>query len=296
MSEPELYGDPGVPTARRLTGKVAIVTGAAGGIGAVTAESLAREGARVVVSDIDPAGAERQAAHIRALGAEALGCAADIADEAAVQRLVESTVDRFGRLDVLHNNAAATHLGGTVDVAVADADLAVWMQTLQVNVCGAMLVTKHALPHMIAQGAGSIINTSSAAALGGDLGHPAYSASKAAIISLTQSVATQYGKSGVRCNAVLPGLILTPAAEAAFAGARGDMMLRHHLTPRLGRPQDIADAVIYLASDESSFVTGHVLRVDGGSSAHLPYVADLRDSGQHQLSSHAGGPIEGRAQ
>jgi NAD(P)-dependent dehydrogenase (short-subunit alcohol dehydrogenase family) len=270
----------------RLKGKVAIITGAAAGIGAVTADSLAREGARVVVADINGDGAELQAARIRERGGEADGFAVDIADEAAVRLLVERTVDRFGRLDVVHNNAAATQLGGTVDVAVAAADLAVWMQTFHINVCGTMLMIKHSLPHMISQRGGSIINTSSGAALGGDLGHPAYSASKAAIISLTQSVATQYGKSGVRCNAVLPGLILTPAGEAAFAGPRGEMMLRHHLTPRLGRPEDIAAAVIYLASDEAAFVTGHVLRVDGGSSAHLPYVADLRASGEQQISTH----------
>lgn len=118
----------------RLKGKVAIITGAAAGIGAVTADSLAREGARVVVADINGDGAELQAARIRESGGEADGFAVDIADEAAVRLLVERTVDRFGRLDVVHNNAAATHLGGTVDVAVAEADLAVWMQTFHINV------------------------------------------------------------------------------------------------------------------------------------------------------------------
>jgi NAD(P)-dependent dehydrogenase (short-subunit alcohol dehydrogenase family) len=274
----------------RVKGKVAIVTGAASGIGAATVAALAREGAQVVVADIDADGAERQAQRIREDGAEAIGIAVDIGDEAAVRLVIERTVGEFGRLDVLHNNAAATRLGGTVDVAVQEADLAVWMQTMLVNVCGTMLMIKHALPQMISQGTGSIINTSSAAALAGDLGHPAYSASKAAIISLTQSVATQYGKSGIRCNAVLPGLILTAAGESAFAGPRGEMMLRHHLTPRLGRPGDIAAAVIYLASDESAFVTGHVLHVDGGSSAHLPYVADLRAIGEQQMSTHGDAP------
>jgi NAD(P)-dependent dehydrogenase (short-subunit alcohol dehydrogenase family) len=271
----------------RVQGKVAIVTGAASGIGAATAEALAREGARVVVADIDADGANRQSGRIREAGGEAIGVAVDIASESGVRELIRQTLTAFGRLDILHNNAAATRLGGTMDAPVHEADLGVWAETMRVNVCGTMLVTKHALDPMLSQGSGSIVNTSSAAALAGDLSHPAYSASKAAIISLTQSVATMYGKSGIRCNAVLPGLILTDAAKVAFAGPRGQMMLRHHLTPRLGCPEDVAAAVVYLASDEAAFVTGHVLNVDGGSSAHLPYVADLRENGQTQVSTHA---------
>ena len=270
----------------RLNGKVAIVTGAASGIGAATVETLAREGARVVVADIDGDGANRQAGRIRDTGGDAIGVAVDIGDESSVRELINATLAAFGRLDIVHNNAAATRLGGVLDAGVHEADLEVWLETMRVNVCGTMLVTKHALVPMLDQRAGSVINTSSAAALAGDLGHPAYSASKAAIISLTQSVATRYGKAGVRCNAVLPGLILTEAAKAAFAGPRGEMMLRHHLTPRLGLPEDVAAAVVYLASDEAAFVTGHVLNVDGGSLAHLPYVADLRDSGNEQVSTH----------
>jgi len=270
----------------RLKDKVAIVTGAASGIGAATAEALARAGAWVVVADIDADGADREATQIRDTGGTAIGIALDIANESDVRRAIDMVRTKYGRLDIVHNNAAATRLGGTLDAAVGEADLAVWMETMRVNVCGTMLVTKHALVPMLEQRSGSIINTSSAAALAGDLGHPAYSASKAAIISLTQSVATRYGKEGIRCNAVLPGLILTDAAKVAFAGERGEMMLRHHLTPRLGRPEDVAAAVVYLASDEAEFVTGHVLNVDGGSLAHLPYVADLRESSSEQISTH----------
>jgi NAD(P)-dependent dehydrogenase (short-subunit alcohol dehydrogenase family) len=270
----------------RLDGKVAIVTGAASGIGAATAAALAVEGARVVVADLDEDGAIERAAFIRAAGADAIAVAADISNETAVESLVEQTLTAYGRIDVLHNNAAATRLGGTVDGPVREAELAVWTKTLIVNLCGTMLVTKHVLGPMLDQGSGSIVNTSSGAALGGDLGHPAYSASKAGVISLTQSVATMYGKAGIRCNAVLPGLIITEGARAAFAGPRGEMFLRHHLTPRLGIPEDVAAAVVYLASDDAAFVTGHVLHVDGGQSAHLPYVADLRDAGTSQVSTH----------
>jgi NAD(P)-dependent dehydrogenase (short-subunit alcohol dehydrogenase family) len=270
----------------RLDGKVAIVTGAASGIGAATAAALAVEGARVVVADLDEDGAIERAAFIRAAGADAIAVAADISNETAVESLVEQTLTAYGRIDVLHNNAAATRLGGTVDGPVREAELAVWTKTLIVNLCGTMLVTKHVLGPMLDQGSGSIVNTSSGAALGGDLGHPAYSASKAGVISLTQSVATMYGKAGIRCNAVLPGLIITEGARAAFAGPRGEMFLRHHLTPRLGIPEHVAAAVVYLASDDAAFVTGHVLHVDGGQSAHLPYVADLRDAGTSQVSTH----------
>jgi NAD(P)-dependent dehydrogenase (short-subunit alcohol dehydrogenase family) len=270
----------------RLQGKVAVVTGAASGIGAATATALAAEGARVVVADLDADGGTERAALIRAAGGDALAVTVDISDEAAVESLVEQTLKAYGRVDVLHNNAAATRLGGTVDGPVREAELSVWNETLLVNLCGTMLVTKHALGPMLDQGSGSIVNTSSGAALGGDLGHPAYSASKAGVISLTQSVATMYGKAGIRCNAVLPGLIITEAARPAFAGARGEMFLRHHLTPRLGVPEDVAAAVVYLASDDAAFVTGHVLHVDGGQSAHLPYVADLRDTGTSRVSTH----------
>jgi NAD(P)-dependent dehydrogenase (short-subunit alcohol dehydrogenase family) len=248
--------------------------------------ALAAEGARVVVADLNGDGAAEQAARVRSGGADAISVAVDISDEAAVESLVEQTLKAFDRIDVLHNNAAATQLGGTVDGPVREAELDVWTTSLLVNLCGTMLVTKHALGPMLDQGSGSIVNTTSGAALGGDLGHPAYSASKAGVISLTQSVATMYGKAGIRCNAVLPGLIVTERAREAFNGPRGEMFLRHHLTPRLGTSEDVAAAVVYLASDESAFVTGHVLSVDGGLSAHQPYVADLRDSGRTQVSTH----------
>jgi NAD(P)-dependent dehydrogenase (short-subunit alcohol dehydrogenase family) len=145
----------------RLDGKIAIVTGAASGIGAATAAALAVEGARVVVADLDEDGAIEQAAGIRAAGADAIAVAADISNETAVERLVEQTLTAYGRIDVLHNNAAATRLGGTVDGPVREADLAVWTKTLLVSLCGTMLVTKHVLGPMLDQGSGSIVNTSS---------------------------------------------------------------------------------------------------------------------------------------
>src|SRR4051794_12872382 len=153
----------------RVSGKVAIVTGAASGIGAATAELLASEGARVVVADLDGEGAERQALHIRELGHDAISIAFDLGNEASIAALIDGTVEHFGGLDVLHNNAAATRLAATEDSLIADARGAVWDETMRINVRGTLLATKLAVPHMLARGGGSIINTSSGAAELGDL-------------------------------------------------------------------------------------------------------------------------------
>jgi NAD(P)-dependent dehydrogenase (short-subunit alcohol dehydrogenase family) len=139
-----------------------------------------------------------------------------------------------------------------------------------------MLACKYAIPRMRARGGGSIINMSSGSGLTGALSPTAYGVSKAGIITLTEYVATQHGKEGIRCNAIAPGLIVTPATASSYAsGPFGEMMLRHHLTPRLGTAADIASCVVFLASDEAAFITGQVIRVDGGMHSHAPYYADL---------------------
>lgn len=258
----------------RVAGKVAIVTGAASGIGAACAAMLARDGAKVVVADINGDGAEMQAEAIRRAGFEAVGIAADIGDEASIRSMIDFAAHTYGGLDVLHNNAAATRLAGTQDAVVEQVDVAVWDDTMRINLRGTMLASKFAIPLMRARGGGSIINTSSGSAQSGALGYTAYAVSKAAIEALTRYIATQHGKERIRCNAISPGLIVTPATADRYAGPAGEMMLSHHLTPRLGTPDDIANAVVFLASDESTFVTGQVLNVDGGLLAHQPYFAD----------------------
>jgi NAD(P)-dependent dehydrogenase (short-subunit alcohol dehydrogenase family) len=270
----------------RLEGKVCIVTGSATGIGAETARVLATEGANVVVADLDLAGAEKIAGQIAETGGQALAAAFDLGDEESIGGLIDVTVGAFGGVDVLFNNAAPTHLAGVRDLPIARADTEVWDESLRINVRGTMLVTKYAAPHMIARGGGSIINASSGAGLSGDIGHPAYGAAKSAIARLTTYTATEFGKQGIRCNAIAPGLIVTERMGTTFdTGPMRDMMLRHHLTPRLGRPRDVANTVLFLASDESAFITGQIISVDGGLLAHMPYWADTVDL----MAAQAGG-------
>ncbi len=261
----------------RLAGRVAIVTGAASGIGRATALALAREGAAVVVADLNAAGAKQVAAEIETAGGRALGQATDVASEASVVAMVAAAVDTFGGLDVLHNNAAASDpavMGG--DGEVTALSLETWERTLAVNLRGPMLGCKHAIPRMLERGGGVIVNTSSASGLTGDLVRTAYGVSKAGLDGLTRYVATQYGKRGIRCNAIAPGVIATPALAANVPPELIAVYERSHLTPRLGTPEDIAVMVVFLASDEAAFVTGQVLSVDGGLLAHHPAVAEMR--------------------
>jgi NAD(P)-dependent dehydrogenase (short-subunit alcohol dehydrogenase family) len=255
----------------RLAGKVAIVTGAASGIGRATALLMAREGAAVVVADVNGAGAAAVAKEIEAAGGAALGQPADVAEEASVVAMVDAAVKRFGGLDVLHNNAAAVDPAlMSRDGDVVDLDVGVLDRTLAVNLRGPMLGCKHAIPRMLARGGGAIVNTSSASGLVGDPVRTAYGVSKAGLDSLTRYVATQYGKRGIRCNSIAPGVVATPALAANVPPEMIAIYERSHLTPRLGRPEDIAAAVAFLASDDAAFITGQTISVDGGLLAHHP--------------------------
>jgi NAD(P)-dependent dehydrogenase (short-subunit alcohol dehydrogenase family) len=265
------------PHPNRLHGRSAIVTGAASGIGRASALRLAAEGARVAIADIDEAGAKTVAGEIEAAGGRAIAIRTDVCDETAIAKLISQTLAAFGKLDILHNNAAA--LGNAsvgADFAIEDLEVEVWDRTMAVNVRSVMLGCKHAIPHMVEAGGGSIINTSSGAALAGSLTGAAYASSKAAVNTFTLCVAAQYGKRGVRCNAILPGLIMTPAVDLGMGPAEVSMLLDHHLTPQAGQPEDIAGMVAYLASDEARYVTAQLIRVDGGITSHVPSYADSR--------------------
>ncbi len=266
--------------AGRVAGKVAIVTGGASGIGRKTAETLAGEGARVVIADIDGTGGQAVADSIKGLGGEAIAVRVDVGEEREVISMVAATMDAFGALHVLHNNAAITSPDHQRrDGSLLDLDVAVWDETMRIDLRGPMLGCKHAIPSMIESGGGSIINTTSNAALAGDLTLTAYAAAKGGLNTLTLSVATAFGRQGIRCNAVSPANIESPSMATVVPAEVVEMLRTQCLTPRMGRPQDVANLVLYLASDESSFVTGQILRVDGGALSHLAHVAQLRDSG-----------------
>ncbi|MFT4197871.1 MAG: SDR family oxidoreductase [Pseudoxanthomonas sp.] len=261
-----------------LAGRVAIVTGAGGGIGGATARLLAAQGAAVLLADIDLAAAERVAAAIAGQGGRAQAAHLDLAEEDSIRAMVEAALAIDGRLDILHNNAAALSADlARRDLDVAGMDLDVWDFTFRVNVRGTMLCCKHALPHMLAQGRGSIINTASNLALQGQVIQAAYSASKAAVLQLTRSIAAAYGRQGIRCNAVSPGMVLTPAARENLPAELRAAVEGETLTPFLGEPEHIAHAVAYLASDQAAYTTGHNLVVDGGTASHVPGFARFRE-------------------
>lgn len=255
----------------RFRDRVAVVTGAGGGVGAATARRLAQEGAAVVVADLRGDAAVAVADDIVAAGGTASAVTADVSVEDDVAAMVAAAVERYGRLDVLHNNAAA--LGADVhlrDGDLVDLDVGVWDQTLAVNARGVMLGCKHAVPPMRASGGGAIVSTSSVSALVGDDVRAAYGASKAAVIALTRYVASMYGRHGIRCNAVAPGLVMSDTARGALSPELLAELTAERLLAWVADPADIAGTVAWLASDEARCITGQTLVVDSGTTAHRP--------------------------
>jgi NAD(P)-dependent dehydrogenase (short-subunit alcohol dehydrogenase family) len=253
-----------------VDGKVAVVTGAGSGIGAATARLLAQEGAKVVVADIDGDSAKRTVQAIQDEGGMALPSVTDVSDASQVQHMIETATAEWGRLDILHNNAAATSSRVmSADTTVVDIDVAIWDEVLAVDLRGYFLGCKYGIPVMIEGGGGSIINTSSRAAVRGDLLRPAYGAAKAGVNALTWYVATQYGRQNIRCNAITPGLAMTPAALNNLT----DDVRRLHASniplPRWGELEDRARMVVFLASDYASYISGQIIGIDGGAGCHM---------------------------
>ncbi|MFQ3567265.1 MAG: SDR family NAD(P)-dependent oxidoreductase [Aggregatilineales bacterium] len=251
--------------AGRVDGKVAVVTGGAQGIGRATVQALAREGARVVIGDIDDAAGDAAQRVVVAAGGTALYQRADVGSTGDMARLIETAVSTFGRLDVLVNNAAVALPGSVTEI-----DEETWQRVLNINLTGVWRGMKFAIPHMIEAGGGSIINVSSVQSLLGFAGWSAYAAAKGGINALTQQAAIDYAPHNIRVNAIAPGTIMTPMNERIFRESDDPDALIHswnelHALGRFGQPHEVSALIVFLASDESSFMTGDVIRVDGGA-------------------------------
>jgi NAD(P)-dependent dehydrogenase (short-subunit alcohol dehydrogenase family) len=259
-----------------LDGRVAIVTGSGGlgGIGETTARALAEAGARVMLADVATSELEEVWSGLAGEGLDVARRPVDISDEADVRALVGFTVETFGRLDVLDNNAASNHLV-PLDIAL-DLDVELWDTMFAVITRGTMLMCKHAVKEMAKQGKGSIINISSGKSLSGDIDQAAYSAAKNGVNALTCSVATMFGKQGIRCNTVSPGVIQTALMKAVVPEHMADLYRENNALDYLGEPRDIAELVVFLASDRSKYITGQLISVDGGYHSHAPIVAQIR--------------------
>lgn len=258
----------------RMEGKVVLVTGGASGIGLSSAVLMAHEGAKVVISDFNEEGAKAEARKITESGGAAKGIFLDAGDEASIREAVEFTVKEFGKLDVLFNNVGVTNLQKDLDVVNMDLDE--WDRLMDVNLKSVLLGTRFAIPHMVKAGGGSIINTASMAAFAGDATRSAYGASKAGVVSLTRYIAAQYGKDKIRCNAVAPGLILTPAAQNNMPQQVLDIFGKFNALPYHGEADDIGYTVLFLASEESKFITGQTIQVEGGHYMANPSIADFQ--------------------
>lgn len=245
-----------------MDGKVALVTGAAGGIGRAAALAFARSGAAVLVSDVNAVGGEETVALIEKCGGAASFATCDVSDSEAVKAMVAAAADRFGRLDYAFNNAGINNLGAN------EYDEATWARSIAINLTGVMLCMREEVEVMLRTGGGAIVNTSSINGLVGNPGQPAYTASKHGVIGLTRHAALRWAQAGIRVNAVCPGVIETPMTAPLVADPEMRKLI-DSMTPmgRMGQADEIAEAVVWLCSDAASFVTGHPLVVDGGATA-----------------------------
>jgi len=251
----------------KLSGKIALITGAAAGIGRASAILFAQQGASIVLLDADESANHAAATELSASGASALAITADVSSPRSVEAAVDQALSRFGRLDILFNNAGIVPSGKLHALSLED-----WDRAVAVNLTSVFLLSRAVLPHFLAQGRGVILNTASATALRSVPDRAAYSATKAAIVSLTRSMAIDYARDGIRVNCLCPGTIDTPslrkrvAALGDFEKAWAGFVARQPLQ-RLGTAEEIALAALYLVSDDAAFITGTALQIDGGMSA-----------------------------
>jgi NAD(P)-dependent dehydrogenase (short-subunit alcohol dehydrogenase family) len=248
--------------ARQFESEVSLVTGGASGIGRAAALAFAREGAKVVVADVQAEGGEETVRMIRETGGQATFVKTDVSKAAEVEMLVKKAVDTYGRLDFAFNNAGTE---GTM-APTADCTEDNWDRTISINLKGIWLCMKHEIPQMLKQGSGAIVNMASVAGLVGFRGLPAYCASKGGVVQLTRTAALEYAKAGIRVNVVCPGVIRTPMVERLLSGRpeAEEGFIAMEPVGRMGKPEEVAEAVVWLCSDAASFVTGHPMTVDGG--------------------------------
>ncbi|MGF1616509.1 MAG: SDR family NAD(P)-dependent oxidoreductase [Acidimicrobiia bacterium] len=245
----------------RLEGRSTVVTGAGRGLGAAMAELFAVEGARVVVADVDFVSAQATAERINSAGGEAISVSADITDAEDVEAIMGAAADHFGRIDVLVNNAGIASAGSVTEVSEEE-----WDRVMAVNVKGAYLCSRFAIPYMEQSGSGSIVCISSASGVIGQRGQVAYNVSKHALIGMVRCLALDHASAGIRVNAVCPGVMNTPMLDALSEDQVAQLQAMHPLG-RLAEPAEVALLVLHLASDESAFTTGGVFLVDGGLTA-----------------------------
>jgi NAD(P)-dependent dehydrogenase (short-subunit alcohol dehydrogenase family) len=244
----------------RLKNKVALITGGGSGIGRATCLLFAREGAKVVVADYVAEGGRETVQQITAAGGEATFVQADVSQSADVQRMIATTVHTYGRVDILFNNAGIE--GASAKIANYDENE--WQRVLAIDLTAVFLGMKYVIPEMIKQGGGVILSTASVAGLVGFPGGAAYCAAKAGVIQLTRTVALEYANKNIRVNCICPGVIRTPMAQRVMGERPEENAIRMEPIGRLGTPEDIANAALFLASDDSSFATGAPFIIDGG--------------------------------
>lgn len=251
-------------------GAVAVVTGGGSGIGRATALLLSEQGAKVVVVDIDPRASRETVERIRSRGGEAMFTKVDISRAVQVRPLMVKIAEKFGSIDILINNAGIPGVGSVTETSEEE-----WDRVLAVNLKGVFLCSKYAIPYMVKKGRGVIINTASAVGLVGSAGQASYCASKGGVVLLTKAMALDHASSGIRVNCVCPGFVITPMAEKFLSSFKPpereklvESLKKLHPIGRFAKPEEIARAVLFLASDEASFVTGCAFPVDGGWTAH----------------------------
>lgn len=251
----------------QLSSRVALITGAASGIGKAASRLFAREGAKVLIADLDEVNGRAVAGEIAAAGGTAMFVRTDVSKSEDAALAVAAAVDAWGRLDILYNNAAPTRLCNERDRAVHELDEAVWDTMIDVALKGAFLMAKHALPVMMQQKRGVILNTATINALVAEAGVDSYTAAKGGVVALTRGMALNYAKYGIRVNTISPGYVITECQQGWYenpaARAAAEAM---HLT-RLGRPEDVAELALFLASDKADFITGSNIVIDGGFTA-----------------------------